>query len=115
MSGTSTCITPAPRVPEPQSLCLHVTVRGAATTRSAMQRATSFRSSRSPGPTLFKTRAESSSYRSGMPTEFTDLIPVVVYRDIRAAHDFLVKALGFTSGGLVEDGDGNVIHGEVRA
>ena len=50
-----------------------------------------------------------------MPTEFTDLIPVVVYRDIRAAHDFLVDVLGLASGGLVEDGDGRVIHGEVHA
>ena len=50
-----------------------------------------------------------------MTTEFTDLIPVVVYRDIRAAHDFLVDVLGLASGGLVEDGHGRVIHGEVRA
>ena len=50
-----------------------------------------------------------------MSTDFTDLIPVVAYQDIRAAHDFLVDVLGFSSGGVVEDGDGNVIHGEVRA
>jgi uncharacterized glyoxalase superfamily protein PhnB len=47
--------------------------------------------------------------------DLTDIIPVVPYEDIRAAHDFLVRALGFASGGLVEDGDGNVVHGEVRA
>jgi uncharacterized glyoxalase superfamily protein PhnB len=44
----------------------------------------------------------------------TDIIPVVPYEDIRAAHDFLVDVLGFASGGVVEDGDGHVVHGEVR-
>ena len=34
----------------------------------------------------------------------------IPYRDIRAAHDFLVAALGLTSGGVVEDGDGTVVH-----
>ncbi|HEY7070075.1 MAG TPA: VOC family protein [Acidimicrobiales bacterium] len=50
-----------------------------------------------------------------MATEFLDIIPVVPYEDIRAAHDFLVDVLGFSSAGVVEDGEGNVIHGEVRA
>jgi uncharacterized glyoxalase superfamily protein PhnB len=50
-----------------------------------------------------------------MATEFLDIIPVVPYEDIRAAHDFLVDVLGFGSGGVVEDGAGNVVHGEVRA
>ena len=48
-----------------------------------------------------------------MPSDLLDLIPVVPYRDIRAGHDFLVEVLGFGSGGLVEDGEGNVVHGEV--
>jgi MerR family transcriptional regulator, thiopeptide resistance regulator len=43
-----------------------------------------------------------------------DIIPVIPYEDIRAGHDFLVDVLGFTSGGLVESPDGQVIHGEVR-
>ena len=42
-----------------------------------------------------------------------DIIPVIPYEDIRAGHDFLVDVLGFTSGGLVESPDGEVIHGEV--
>lgn len=42
------------------------------------------------------------------------MIPVLVYADIEAAHDFLVTAFGFTSGGLHRDDDGNVVHGEVR-
>jgi MerR family transcriptional regulator, thiopeptide resistance regulator len=49
-----------------------------------------------------------------MADRFRDLIPVVPYEDIRAGHDFLVDVLGFESAGIVEDGDGNVVHGEVR-
>jgi len=44
-----------------------------------------------------------------------DVIPVVPYADIRAGHDFLVEVLGFTSGGVIEDGNGVVIHAENRA
>ena len=43
------------------------------------------------------------------------MIPVVPYEDIRGAHDFLVEILGFASGGVVEDGNGTVVHAEVRA
>ena len=50
-----------------------------------------------------------------MATDFLDIIAVVPYEDIRAGHDFLVDAFGFTSGGLVEDPTGHVVHGEVRA
>jgi MerR family transcriptional regulator, thiopeptide resistance regulator len=42
------------------------------------------------------------------------VVPVLVYEDIEAAHDFLVRAFGFTSGGLQRDGYGKVVHGEVR-
>jgi uncharacterized glyoxalase superfamily protein PhnB len=49
-----------------------------------------------------------------MPDRFLDLIPVVPYEDIRAGHDFLVGVLGFESAGLIDDGEGNVVHGEVR-
>jgi uncharacterized glyoxalase superfamily protein PhnB len=44
----------------------------------------------------------------------TALIPVLVYEDIQAAHDFLVSAFGFASGGLHRDGRGTVVHAEVR-
>jgi MerR family transcriptional regulator, thiopeptide resistance regulator len=44
----------------------------------------------------------------------TAVIPVLVYQDIEAAHDFLVGTFGFTSGGLHRSEDGTVIHGEVR-
>ena len=39
--------------------------------------------------------------------------PVLVYEDIEAGHDYLVKAFGFTSGGVQRLGDGTVVHGEV--
>jgi uncharacterized glyoxalase superfamily protein PhnB len=45
----------------------------------------------------------------------TTVIPILVYEDIEAAHDFLVDAFGFTSGGLHRADDGTVVHGEVRA
>ena len=45
---------------------------------------------------------------------FTDVIPVLPYEDIRAAHDFLVDVVGLASGGIVEH-EGTVVHGEVRA
>jgi len=47
--------------------------------------------------------------------QFLDVIPVLPYEDIRAAHDFLVGVVGLASGGVVDDGEGNVVHAEVRA
>ena len=43
------------------------------------------------------------------------IIPLLVYKDIQAAHDFLVKAFGFESGGVERNAEGQPIHGEVRA
>ncbi len=48
-------------------------------------------------------------------TATTTVIPVLVYEDIEAAHDFLVGTFGFTSGGVHRDDDGTVVHAEVRA
>lgn len=45
----------------------------------------------------------------------TSMIPILVYEDIEAAHDFLVRAFGFTSGGMFRTDDGTVVHAEVRA
>jgi uncharacterized glyoxalase superfamily protein PhnB len=45
----------------------------------------------------------------------TSLIPILVYEDIEAAHDFLVATFGFTSGGVYRSDDGLVVHAEVRA
>jgi uncharacterized glyoxalase superfamily protein PhnB len=42
------------------------------------------------------------------------LVPVLVYRDIAAAHDFLVRAFGFEAGGVHRDERGEAVHGEVR-
>ena len=48
-----------------------------------------------------------------MPT-FQRLIPLLVYEDIAAAHDFLVSAFGFTAGGVMRSPEGQAVHGEVR-
>jgi uncharacterized glyoxalase superfamily protein PhnB len=42
------------------------------------------------------------------------IIPILVCQDIAAEHDFLVDALGFTSGGIHRAPDGQAVHGEVR-
>ena len=59
--------------------------------------------------TLYKTVGEAPSYARPV----SDIIPVIPYQDIPAAHDFLVTAFGFTSAGLNEH-DGEVIRGEVQ-
>lgn len=46
---------------------------------------------------------------------FERLIPLLVYEDIPAAHDFLVAAFGFGSGGVERNAEGQPIHAEVRA
>lgn len=43
------------------------------------------------------------------------IIPVLTYQDIPAAHDFLVRAFGFDSGGVHRNSQGEAMHGEVRA
>ena len=42
------------------------------------------------------------------------VIPMLVYQELEAAHDFLVKAFGFESAGLERDGDGRAFHAELR-
>jgi len=49
-----------------------------------------------------------------MPTP-QRIVPILVYEDIAAGHDFLVKAFGFVSGGVERDSEGRPIHTEVRA
>ncbi len=49
-----------------------------------------------------------------MPT-IGRVIPVLTYRDIAAAHDFLVHAFGFDGGGVHRNPEGHAIHGELRA
>lgn len=48
-----------------------------------------------------------------MPS-FSGVIPLLTYADIAAAHDVLVDAFGFASGGIERTGEGEVIHAEVR-
>lgn len=43
------------------------------------------------------------------------VIPILVYDDIEAAHDFLIRVFGFTSGGIFRTDDGTVVHAEVSA
>ena len=47
-------------------------------------------------------------------TTTTAVIPILVYEDIQAAHDYLVGTFGLTSGGLHRLDDGTVVHAEVR-
>jgi len=49
-----------------------------------------------------------------MPT-IERIIPVLTYRDIASAHDFLVEAFGFAAGGVHRNPEGQAVHGEVRA
>ena len=46
---------------------------------------------------------------------FERVIPILTYRDIQTAHDFLVRAFGFAAGGVDRSPDGQAVHGEVRA
>jgi len=48
-------------------------------------------------------------------TRFARAIPLLVYEDIPAAHDFLVNVFGFESGGVMRNEQGHAVHGEVRA
>jgi MerR family transcriptional regulator, thiopeptide resistance regulator len=48
-------------------------------------------------------------------TIFTRVIPLLIYRDIQAAHDFLVEVFGFESGGVEHSTGGPAVHAEVRA
>ena len=52
--------------------------------------------------------------RDRIMSEGEKLIPILVCQDIPAEHDFLVEALGFSSGGIHRGPDGQVVHGEVR-
>jgi uncharacterized glyoxalase superfamily protein PhnB len=50
-----------------------------------------------------------------MMSSFERIIPVLTYKDIPAAHDFLVNAFGFSGRGVYRSDEGQPIHGEVRA
>jgi DNA-binding transcriptional MerR regulator len=42
-------------------------------------------------------------------------IQILVYADLEAAHDYLVRVFGLGAGELTRDGDGKVVHGELQA
>ena len=46
--------------------------------------------------------------------DLPDVVPLLVYRDIERARDWLVSAFGFRPGVLERDPSGNVVHGEVH-
>ena len=56
--------------------------------------------------------------RTDRPAEATlstpMVIPILVYADIQAGHDYLVETFGFVSGGIHRLEDGTVVHAEVR-
>jgi uncharacterized glyoxalase superfamily protein PhnB len=43
------------------------------------------------------------------------VVPLLVYRDIERAHEFLVRAFGFEPGLIERTPNGEVVHGEVHA
>jgi uncharacterized glyoxalase superfamily protein PhnB len=43
------------------------------------------------------------------------VVPLLVYRDIERAHEFLVRAFGFEPGLIERTESGDVVHGEVHA
>jgi uncharacterized glyoxalase superfamily protein PhnB len=48
-------------------------------------------------------------------THIGRVIPLLVYEDLEAAHDFLVGAFGFESGGVYRNDEGTPVHAEVLA
>jgi uncharacterized glyoxalase superfamily protein PhnB len=54
-------------------------------------------------------------WEANLQTDFIDILPVLSVSDIAAEHDFLVRVLGFSSGGLERAPNGTVVHGEVGA
>ena len=66
---------------------------------------------RRPGVYTRRPKGQSEPMNS---TPTPAVVPILVYEDIEAAHDFLVGTFGLASGGLHRLDDGTVVHGEVR-
>jgi MerR family transcriptional regulator, thiopeptide resistance regulator len=58
-------------------------------------------------------RTASENGRADAMSETSTIIPVLVYADIEAGHDYLVKVFGFTPEGVNRDDEGTPVHGEV--
>ncbi|MEO6470101.1 MAG: MerR family transcriptional regulator [Acidimicrobiia bacterium] len=50
-----------------------------------------------------------------LETTLTRRISILVYADMEAAFDYLIRVYGFGPGELMRDPDGNVVHGEIHA
>ena len=50
-----------------------------------------------------------------LETTINRRISILVYDDIEAAHDYLIRVFGFGPGELTRDPDGNVVHAEIQA
>ena len=50
-----------------------------------------------------------------LDTAVTNTATLLVYDDLEAVHEYLVRVLGLTAGPLTRDDRGAVVHGEVRA
>ncbi len=50
-----------------------------------------------------------------LETALTRRIAILVYDDIEAAYDYLIRVFGFSPGELTKDPDGNAVHGEIHA
>jgi len=50
-----------------------------------------------------------------LQTNIDRRISILVYADIEAAHDYLIRVFGLGPGEIVRDTDGNVVHAEIEA
>jgi hypothetical protein len=50
-----------------------------------------------------------------LDTAVTNTTTLLVYDDLEAVHEYLVRVFGLTAGPLTRDDRGAVVHGEVRA
>lgn len=50
-----------------------------------------------------------------LETNINRRISILVYRDLEAAHDYLIRVYGLGPGEVTRDPDGNVVHAEIEA
>jgi len=50
-----------------------------------------------------------------LETSINRRISILVYADIEAAHDYLIRVFGLGPGEVMRDPDGNVVHAEIQA
>ena len=50
-----------------------------------------------------------------LETTINRRISILVYDDIEAAHDYLIRVFGFGPGDVMRDPDGSVVHAEIQA